>query len=73
MVKNISCYGRNIIYSYSIYGLYKSLIRYIYLVFMLAVNLLIIGIESIVHEASGKRNLASYVSSATTTTNSHFQ
>lgn len=41
---------------------------------MLAVNLLIIGIESIVHEASGKRNLASYVSSAAAaTTNSHFQ
>ena len=43
------------------------------LVFMLAVNLLIIGIESIVHGASGKRNLASSVSSATTTTNSHDQ
>jgi uncharacterized membrane protein HdeD (DUF308 family) len=43
------------------------------LVFMLAVNLLIIGIESIVHGASGKRNLASSVSSANTTTNSHDQ
>jgi uncharacterized membrane protein HdeD (DUF308 family) len=42
-------------------------------VFMLAVNLLIIGIESIVHGASGKRNRASSVSSATTTTNSHDQ
>ena len=30
------------------------------LVFMLAVNLLIIGIESIVHGASGKRNLAQF-------------
>ena len=28
------------------------------LTFMLAVNLLIIGVESIVHGASGKRNLA---------------
>jgi uncharacterized membrane protein HdeD (DUF308 family) len=43
------------------------------LTFILAVNLLIIGIESIVHGASGKRNLASSVSSATTTTNSHDQ
>jgi uncharacterized membrane protein HdeD (DUF308 family) len=43
------------------------------LVFMLAVNLLIIGIESIIHGASGKRNLDSSVSSATTTTNPHAQ
>jgi uncharacterized membrane protein HdeD (DUF308 family) len=39
------------------------------LTFMLAVNLLIIGIESIVHGASGKKNLATSASSATTTTN----
>ena len=38
------------------------------LTFMLAVNLLIIGIESIVHGASGKKNLATSASSATTTT-----
>jgi len=38
------------------------------LTFMLAVNLLIIGVESIVHGASGKRNIATSVSS---TTNSH--
>jgi uncharacterized membrane protein HdeD (DUF308 family) len=37
------------------------------LTFMLAVNLLIIGVESIVHGASGKRNLAS--SEFTTTNN----
>jgi uncharacterized membrane protein HdeD (DUF308 family) len=37
------------------------------LTFMLAVNLLIIGIESIVHGVSGKRNLAT--SASTTTTN----
>jgi uncharacterized membrane protein HdeD (DUF308 family) len=45
------------------------------LTFMLAVNLLIIGIESIVHGASGKKNLATSASSATTTTttNSHDQ
>ena len=36
--------------------------------FLLAVNLLIIGVESIVHGASGKRNIATSVSS---TTNSH--
>ena len=40
------------------------------LTFLLAVNLLIIGIESIVHGASGKRNLAASSTSATTT-NSH--
>src|SRR5215216_6035 len=38
------------------------------LTFMLAVNLLIIGVESIVHGASGKRNIVTSVSS---TTNSH--
>ena len=38
------------------------------LTFMLAVNLLIIGIESIVHGASGKKNLATSASSTTTTT-----
>ena len=44
------------------------------LTFMLAVNLLIIGIESIVHGVSGKKNLATSASSATTTTtNSHDQ
>ena len=37
------------------------------LAFMLAVNLLIIGIESIVHGVSGKRNIAT--SASTTTTN----
>ena len=37
------------------------------LTFMLAVNLLIIGIESIVHGVSGKRNIAT--SASTTTTN----
>ena len=37
------------------------------LTFMLAVNLLIIGIESIVHGVSGKKNLAT--SASTTTTN----
>src|ERR671913_125004 len=42
------------------------------LTFVLAVNLLIIGIESIVHGASGKRNLASSASTSTTT-NSHGQ
>ena len=43
------------------------------LTFLLAVNLLIIGIESIIHGASGKRNIAasSHSSSTTTTTNSH--
>jgi uncharacterized membrane protein HdeD (DUF308 family) len=42
--------------------------------FLLAVNLLIIGIESIVHGASGKRNLESSSTSTTnTTTNSHGQ
>ena len=42
--------------------------------FLLAVNLLIIGIESIVHGASGKRNLeASSTSTTNTTTNSHGQ
>ena len=40
--------------------------------FMLAVNLLIIGIESIVHGVSGKRNLATSASKSTTT-NSHGQ
>jgi uncharacterized membrane protein HdeD (DUF308 family) len=39
------------------------------LTFILAVNLLIIGIESIVHGVSGKRNLASSVPSATTSSN----
>jgi uncharacterized membrane protein HdeD (DUF308 family) len=39
------------------------------LTFMLAVNLLIIGIESIVHGVSGKRNLATSASSSNTTTN----
>ena len=44
------------------------------LTFMLAVNLLIIGIESIVHGASGKRNLAaSSTSTSTTTTNPNGQ
>ncbi|MGH9980641.1 MAG: HdeD family acid-resistance protein [Nitrososphaeraceae archaeon] len=38
------------------------------LTFMLAVNLLIIGIESIVHGASGKKNLATSASSTTATT-----
>ena len=37
------------------------------LTFMLAVNLLIIGIESIVHGVSGKRNLATSASSTSTT------
>ena len=44
------------------------------LTFILAVNLLIIGIESIVHGALGKRNLAASSTSNTTnttTTNSH--
>jgi uncharacterized membrane protein HdeD (DUF308 family) len=42
--------------------------------FLLAVNLLIIGIESIVHGASGKRNLAaSSTSTSTTTTNPNGQ
>ena len=40
--------------------------------FLLAVNLLIIGIESIVHGASGKRNLEAS-STSNTTTNSHGQ
>ncbi len=40
--------------------------------FMLAVNLLIIGIESIVHGVSGKRNLAASASKSTTI-NSHGQ
>lgn len=40
------------------------------LTFMLAVNLLIIGIESIVHGVSGKRNIAA-TSASSTTTNSH--
>ncbi|HET9805639.1 MAG TPA: DUF308 domain-containing protein [Nitrososphaeraceae archaeon] len=40
--------------------------------FMLAVNLLIIGIESIVHGVSGRRNLAASASTSTTT-NSHGQ
>jgi uncharacterized membrane protein HdeD (DUF308 family) len=35
--------------------------------FILAINLLIIGIESIVHGVSGKRNLSSSVSTSTTT------
>jgi len=39
------------------------------LTFIVAVNFLIIGIESIVHGVSGKRNLASSVSSATTSLN----
>jgi uncharacterized membrane protein HdeD (DUF308 family) len=38
------------------------------LAFMLAVNLLIIGIESIVHGVSGKRNIATSASSSTSTT-----
>jgi uncharacterized membrane protein HdeD (DUF308 family) len=42
------------------------------LTFMLAVNLLIIGIESIVHGVSGRRNLAASASTSTTT-NSHGQ
>lgn len=41
--------------------------------FLLAVNLLIIGIESIVHGASGKRNLEASSTSTNTTTNSHGQ
>ena len=41
------------------------------LTFILAVNLLIIGIESIVHAVSGKRNIATTSASSTTTTNSH--
>ena len=42
--------------------------------FILAINLLIIGIESIVHGASGKRNLAaSSTSTSTTTTNPNDQ
>ena len=43
------------------------------LTFLLAVNLLIIGIESIVHGTSGKRNIATSTSSTSTTTNSHDQ
>jgi uncharacterized membrane protein HdeD (DUF308 family) len=44
------------------------------LTFILAINLLIIGIESIVHGASGKRNLAaSSISTSTTTTNPNGQ
>jgi uncharacterized membrane protein HdeD (DUF308 family) len=42
------------------------------LTFLLAVNLLIIGVESIVHGASGNRNLAAS-SASTTTANSHDQ
>jgi uncharacterized membrane protein HdeD (DUF308 family) len=38
------------------------------LTFMLAVNLLIIGIESIVHGVSGKRNIATSASTSTTST-----
>ena len=38
------------------------------LTFILAINLLIIGIESIVHGASGKRNLAASSTSTSTTT-----
>ena len=38
------------------------------LTFMLAINLLIIGIESIVHGASGKKNIATSASSSSTTT-----
>jgi uncharacterized membrane protein HdeD (DUF308 family) len=41
------------------------------LTFILAVNLLIIGIESIVHGVTGKRNIAATSASSTTTTNSH--
>ena len=37
------------------------------IVFLLSISLFVIGIESIVHGASGKRNLASSVSSTTTT------
>lgn len=40
------------------------------LTFILAVNLLIIGIESIVHGVTGKRNIAA-TSASSTTTNSH--
>jgi uncharacterized membrane protein HdeD (DUF308 family) len=44
------------------------------LTFLLAVNLLIIGVESIVHGVSGKRNIATSTSStSTSTTNSHDQ
>ena len=43
------------------------------LTFLLAVNLLIIGIESIVHGASDKRNLTASSTSTNTTTNSHGQ
>ncbi len=43
------------------------------LTFLLAVNLLIIGIESIVHGASSNRNIATSTSSTSTTTNSHDQ
>jgi len=39
------------------------------LTFIVAVNLLIIGIESFVHGVLGKRNLASSVSSAITSLN----
>ena len=59
MVKNISCCGRNIINRDIIYGLINPLVGIFILTFMLAVNLLIIGIESIVHGVSGKKNLAS--------------
>ena len=41
------------------------------LVVLMAFNLLIIGIESIVHGASGKRNIAGSASTSTTTTNSY--
>jgi len=44
------------------------------LTFLLAVNLLIIGVESIVHGVSGKKNIATSTSStSTSTTNSHDQ
>jgi uncharacterized membrane protein HdeD (DUF308 family) len=43
------------------------------LTFLLAVNLLIIGVESIVHGVSGKKNIATSTSSTSTTTNSHDQ
>ena len=43
------------------------------LTFILAINLLIIGIESIVHGASGKRNLAASSTSTSTTTNPNGQ
>jgi uncharacterized membrane protein HdeD (DUF308 family) len=57
----------------SIIVFFNPIVGIVILTFILAINLLIIGIESIVHGVSGKRNLASSSTSNTTTntTNSH--